>query len=416
MAITVSVDVAARELAARPGYAELFRALHDRLARVGGEPRTVTLDDLSPPARQALGEILGRARVPGPRVTVRVADVDAALSSSRVGAGLRATLEATVGPIEDRPATRAADRAAWDRLWAELRARADDDRPLTEAWLERLRATGLLRRLGGDRQTCGELGRRALAVVRDLPAEARPLAELAGSATGDPHALDPGMALTTLVLTWAAMATGRERVPSAAAERRRLWAEVGVVCDPLSTSVLVLGLRLAGDGALARTLELNADAGEPVRVTLRQLATGDLHPRAAGVRVCENPSVIAAAAERVRAVATPLVCVDGVPDAAAATLLAELAAAGTDLAFHGDFDWGGIRIGNLVARRYGTRPWRFTAADYAAAVARTPVTVPLSGRPVTASWDPELAGVMRASGRVIAEEQVLDDLLADLVG
>ncbi|MFI9321627.1 DUF2399 domain-containing protein [Kitasatospora aureofaciens] len=41
-------------------------------------------------------------------------------------------------------------------------------------------------------------------------------------------------------------------------------------------------------------------------------------------------------------------------------------------------------------------------------------TAPLSGTPTDAPWDPPLGPALLASGRCIEEEQVLDDLLADL--
>ncbi|MGH7279802.1 MAG: DUF2399 domain-containing protein, partial [Candidatus Rokuibacteriota bacterium] len=91
-------------------------------------------------------------------------------------------------------------------------------------------------------------------------------------------------------------------------------------------------------------------------------------------------------------------------------LLRRLAAAGARLAYHGDFDWAGIRIGNLVVRRYRAAPWRFATGDYAAARGGRV----LDGDPVAASWDPELQAAMIDGGRAVHEEEVLDRLVADL--
>ena len=51
-------------------------------------------------------------------------------------------------------------------------------------------------------------------------------------------------------------------------------------------------------------------------------------------------------------------------------LLRMLAEAGCELRYHGDFDWGGIRIGNVIFGRLRARPWRFDTADYRAAADR----------------------------------------------
>ncbi len=128
--------------------------------------------------------------------------------------------------------------------------------------------------------------------------------------------------------------------------------------------------------------------------------------------ICENVNVPAAAANRLAARSAPLVCTDGQPKTAARVLLSALAAAGARLVYHGDFDWPGVRIANLMAERHGAAPWRMSAADYRAA----PDGAPLRGKPVAARWDADLAPAMTARGLSVHEEQVLDALLADLAG
>jgi uncharacterized protein (TIGR02679 family) len=59
------------------------------------------------------------------------------------------------------------------------------------------------------------------------------------------------------------------------------------------------------------------------------------------VFVCENPN---------------MACTDGMPSAAQQTLLAQLAAAGARLRYHGDFDWAGLVIGNFLMREFGAEP------------------------------------------------------------
>jgi uncharacterized protein (TIGR02679 family) len=128
------------------------------------------------------------------------------------------------------------------------------------------------------------------------------------------------------------------------------------------------------------------------------------------IHVCENPSVVSTAADRLGVQSAPLVCVEGQPRTGARLLLAQLAAAGARLMYHGDFDWGGIRIGNVVIGRHGAQPWRFASADYQA----TRGGRALAGTPVEARWDSTLAGAMRTAGRAVHEEHVMSDLLSDL--
>ena len=60
------------------------------------------------------------------------------------------------------------------------------------------------------------------------------------------------------------------------------------------------------------------------------------------VWVCENPSVVEEAAEKLGARCAPLICVEGRPSVAATPLLGALSRCGTELRYHGDFDWSGL--------------------------------------------------------------------------
>lgn len=92
-------------------------------------------------------------------------------------------------------------------------------------------------------------------------------------------------------------------------------------------------------------------------------------------------------------------------------LLRSLTAAGVRLRHHGDFDWGGLTIGNLLHRRVPVEPWQFDRAAYLRAVALYPHAAALRGSPVEARWDPKLTQAMRETGRQIEEELVVGDLL-----
>jgi uncharacterized protein (TIGR02679 family) len=97
---------------------------------------------------------------------------------------------------------------------------------------------------------------------------------------------------------------------------------------------------------------------------------------------------------------------------AARLLLRSLIDAGITVAYHGDFDWGGLEIGNQ-AIRLGAVPWRYGAGDYLAAASSGKGGGELQGRRVRATWDPELAIAMEQTGRVVYEEAVLNALCED---
>jgi uncharacterized protein (TIGR02679 family) len=93
---------------------------------------------------------------------------------------------------------------------------------------------------------------------------------------------------------------------------------------------------------------------------------------------------------------------------------------GAEFSYHGDFDWGGVRIAAAVRHRVGWRPWRYDHQAYEAAVsAAHPLAPPagsagLAGEPAATPWDPELAAAMRRRNFRIEEELTLDALLTDL--
>jgi uncharacterized protein (TIGR02679 family) len=168
---------------------------------------------------------------------------------------------------------------------------------------------------------------------------------------------------------------------------------------------------------LADAIARHARIGEPLRLTLRQLGAGQLHIDAGSVvSVCENPTVLAHAAQVLGPASKPLVCTDGQPDSAVDELLALLVAGGASLRYHGDFDWGGLRIASTVIERHGAGPWRFGADDYCRALTVERPYTALGPRPAaaTSDWAPELAEEMASRGFAIHEEQLLDVLLDDL--
>ena len=150
-------------------------------------------------------------------------------------------------------------------------------------------------------------------------------------------------------------------------------------------------------------------------MTLREILRSPLALDAGTpIFVCENPGVVAAAADHLGSRTRALVCIDGNPTTAALELLRRARASGATISVRADFDWAGLRIANLLWAQLGGAPWRFCAGDYRRATAVLTETLPLDGSLVRAAWDPELAPAMRDIGRAVFEEQLLSDLLADL--
>lgn len=330
--------------------------------------------------------------------------------------GLAGAVRLLVGEVVDRAERAAAQARQWARAQAPLEELAER-RPELRPWRDWLESTGLLRRSAADSAAAAALCAELVRVIDRLPATDIALGVLAAAATGDAHALDDGRPLAALALAAARVLAGRAPAGSGSAlERRRAWAAVGVHRDELSSSVLALGLPGGQHSTTGQILALARAAGEPVVLTLRQLIQTGPQECGAGsavVRICENPIVVAAAADALGPRCRPLICLSGQPSAAALQLLDVLSAAGASFFYHGDFDWGGIRIANALLQRTAWRPWRFTAADYLGALSRVTGGV-LSGRPAQAAWDAELSSALTGHGIRVEEELVLAELIHDL--
>lgn len=398
-----------------PAMSRLMQALRGRLRRGRGLGGTITLDGPTQEERSAIDRFLERRPTSGDALCIRVSEIERILREGDICDSLREAIEAITGPVSDERGAREAAKLQWAQVFSSVEP-AMTELPIHTTWLEQLRCSGLLKRLcGGDCARAGTLLRAALSVLRELPQPVVPLAEFAARTTGDSHALDAGTPLATLCLLAVALQHGA-KAPRSAEARRRLWDLSGIVTDELSAPVLVLNLRPDSSTLVGQWLALMAGAGEPCHLTVRQLRQIDssaFRPlSASAVHVCENPSVVAAAAHRLGAKSLPLICTAGQPASAAQLLLRLLRGAGCELVYHGDFDPPGIAIANLLHQRFGTQPWRMSAADYsAAATVNGPI---LNGRFVPAAWDKELTIQMQFHGHAVLEEHVLNWLIADL--
>lgn len=358
----------------------------------------VHLRGLTTDQRAAVDRLLG-VRSRGATVGVALDRLDGLLQA-RLGRRLESVVTDLVGPVRDRPAERSALDAQWSRL---IGHPAVARHPTLEAWL----TTTRWRSLPDDLVA-------ALDVLDRLPQPARVgRTRLAGRILHDAHALDPDQPAGRLVLSALAFRAELSVAELRAADRRRLWADQGVLSDETSSTVLTLGLRPLPAGPITEAAARWADSGTPLPVPLVavqaepwQVAPGTL------VSVCENPSVLAAAA----GTGAAMICVEGRPRLAATLLLQALAAGGSQLRYHGDFGAGGISIANGIIGGLDAAPWQMGAGDYRSALERAAGgrLRPLRGPVPDACWDPELAPAVRSAGVEVEEELVVDLLLADL--
>lgn len=195
------------------------------------------------------------------------------------------------------------------------------------------------------------------------------LAVLAARAFNDAHALDRttalGRAVARFVRLEGGVRAGEQAMDASAGFTpqgwRAAWAGVGVLCDQVSSNVLVLNLPLVGDAPAVAIA--TAAAGEPVWLTLRSLAGGlSIPEEVSTVFVCENPSIIEAAADTLGTRSLPLVCTFGRPSAAALQLL-EAVGPGTVIKVQADADATGRAIVNALIKDHPTAvPWRMPEA------------------------------------------------------
>lgn len=392
----------------RPELAALWTAVRRHLERRGVrvDGARVTLSELTDAEMAAVCSLLGRRRPAGSRLRVDVEQLDEALRAGPLGFGIVELLETIGGPLCDRRGERA--RASGDReaLWEMVHdhpVSGDDD---VSAWIESLRPRGRLTRLGvsaPDQTVTVALDVvAALVERRRLDLRTRPLPVVAAELTGDAHGLDDNRVVGRIVAD-AVASLSRAGTP------RDAWAAFGVELDPVNSSVLALGL--PGQGGTI--LESARRSGEPLRLTARMLRSIVL-PDLGGVvvHVCENPAVVAVAADELGPSCAPLVCTDGMPKTVTSSLVAKLIDAGATVLAHADFDVGGVAIVAHLERVHSVGPWRFARQDYLSAVSGP--TSPLGGSVAASPWDDELAATMNTIGLAVHEEALLDVLLADL--
>lgn len=401
----------------------------------------VQLDAPSAEQRVAAVKLVGRPRRTGQTLRVDLTVVETILRRGPWPAGLADAVVTLTGPVVDRAAEDQLDLAAWEQARKGLDS-AVRRFPWMGDWSQTWSATGGLKR--SARSEAARLGvpagphiAQALVgqlsdVLEALPADGVPLAVFASQVVGDAHGLDDSRALGRLAATVVGAAFARGESAATGLSRREAWASAGIVLSNVSSTVLSLGVPgsrgvTQGDLASATATALDAmrSARAPLLLTLDQVRSGGVAPLSSDtvVHVCENPTVVEVVSLRWSGVshdiASPsapvLVCTSGQASTAVLELLELLTANGAQCRYHGDFDWAGLRIAEVVRSRVSWVPWRFTASDYLDAARWEASSLRLVGSPAAAPWDPELVLAMLTQGHAVEEEAVAELLATDIL-
>ena len=402
-----------RVLFEQPGLQWIMTRLAERMAR--GRPLSglIANEQATSDERRAADDLLGRRSTVGNRLSLDLSILEETLRSAGLAGCLRDAVIACRGAVENERAQAERQRDEWELMFNGARAQCAGQ-PALVGWVDALARDGTLKRLShGNVATAANLMTSAQRVMLRASGKEVLLANLAAECAGDSHALDRGQPLATLCLRAIAVLHGIDGQRSANS-RRKAWAAVGVIIDDLSAPVLIFNLRAAAGSALEQLLDLHRHQGQPAFLTYRQLQSSNmfepLDPAMRTVFICENPSIVSAAAREIGADCQPLVCTNGQPVSTVHLLLSQLRCAGAELRCHADFDWAGLRIVDQLVREHAAIPWRMNVEEYRAAAG----TVSLDAQPFTASWSPELSDTIRTRGTAVFEEQVFRFLLRDL--
>lgn len=394
-----------------PELGVLWTAIRKRLENNGITITKVPLKlkNLSDTEVIAVCSLLGRRRPKGNDLNVDLRALDELLASSTNGLGLVDALEARSGPLRDRKGERFAKGMARLELWEAAGGHRAAHDPSVSDWLGKLKRTGRLTRLGGDSDTLADVLDAVdwlLANRETLRSAPLPLSTLASVQLGDAHALDADTVVGALIVEAICHISSLD-------DSRAAWGSFGVQLDQVSSSALAIGL----PGVEGSMCAAAASAGQPLRITWRMIEHRfGLDRRAlqrSTIYVCENPAVVAMAADRHGALCQPLICTEGMPGSVTSALLDFVVAAGARVEVHADFDQGGLAVARYVMRLCDGSAWRMGADDYLAVVNGPSGRLEQEVGPT--DWDPALASAMNHHRRSVHEEAIASTLLDDLV-
>lgn len=394
----------------QPGLARLWDTTRRRLERNGHAITSspITLEDLDTAELDAICALLGQRRPVEPRMRIRLDHLDSALSEAGYDGGLVGTLETITGPMADRRADRVSESAARTALWTAASAHPANDIDGVSDWIKSLRRRGRITRVDTDDPI--QLLTDALDTISSIATSDRsddvdaiPLPVLAATRFGNAHALDPDQSLGALVADGVCQLADTNDV-------RAAWQTFNIQLDQVNTSTLTYML----PGQPGTVLAAAKACSQPIRVTHRMLDSelGVDVEALDRVWVCENPTIVALAADRLGSDCRPMICTDGMPASVTSRLLAHLQSYGCELLVHADLDVGGIAIVNHLVNRLDATPWRMTELDYTDALAGP--TTDLVATVGSTPWDPGLTLAMKHHGRAVHEEAIASILLSDL--
>jgi uncharacterized protein (TIGR02679 family) len=410
------LDTRLKETLGAPALRRLMSGLRRRYeAGAGTAAGTISLRNVTAAERSAIDSLLGRHPSDGEPLVVRLDRLNDMIKHAGLADNLRMAIELLSGPIKDRREAKLQELAAWNSVFSGAESYLKGRSELAP-WLDKLKKTGLLKRLTcNDPKQASALLECAIQIAIQLPHRGTTLTEFAVHVLRDAHALDRNKKLASVLTGALSILAGMECV-SSRAQYRRAWDRLGVAWNELSSSALILNLPADTDTLTGELLRVCAVAGEPCRLTTRQLLRYPPSWRTIvppkKVYVCENPTVMSAAAKRFGSSSLPLVCIEGQPSTAIRVLLQRLVEHGTELLYHGDFDWPGILIANFIVSNLGASLWRMKTIDYRKSSLHAKLS--LKGKPVDALWDAGLRSEMEGTDRAIHEEQVLQELILDL--
>jgi uncharacterized protein (TIGR02679 family) len=393
----------------RPELGRLLQRLNERRGLGRPVSGALTLDAPTSEERRAIDQLLRRPTSSGASLTVSPEALLIQLRAAGLAESWDEVLDTLCGRPDQSRQVAAAQAEAWDFLWSRMKAAVESS---LHVWLEQLRRDGLLKRLSEGNVILAERWLdNAILVLQQMPFDDEPIASVAARLAGNGHALDRDSPVATLVLRGICV-LHQCAMPISAAQRRDVWSKAGIACDELSAPVLTLNLLLGNAPPLTNFLAAAHSARMPIHLTTRLLlATDWQHVEApARVFVCENSSIVAVVLRQLGDRSAPLVCVDGEPKTAAWRLLRQLRAAGTEIWYHGDFDWEGLAIASRVITQLKATPWRYSVADYMAATG----TQELIGSPFEVPWAPGLCVAMAKRNKLIHEEAMAEVLVRDL--
>lgn len=337
-----------------PVFAPLWIAVHERLSR-GEEPEeiaTLRVRDLSP---AAIAELRGWLDTTTRRRRGRSAVV---VNASITTIPLRELLTILDVPVQRlfTLAERAAGRPVVNRavlrknaagLRQDLWAYAAEQLPALPGLVARMRSAGL-------REDDEVPVRRLITILAEVVAKlpARPpisLPKLAYDCAGDPHYFDLDEPNGGRLVLAVAELIGRSPVKRPD-HVRALLAEMGIIADRLSATVLLHNVRVIGDGVIDRRLR---DATAPVALTLLDLVEYPPSFAPQTLTVVENPSVLEEAL--VRGARLPLASTSGHLRGVDHALLQLATDQGVVLRYAGDLDPDGCQIAAQVVEYYGAQ-------------------------------------------------------------